>query len=174
MAGKFDPQNAQNLMEIEKQFAVKAVEQAQTYWNLLEKVQPRELKLTQIDEEIFNHTKESFPELFENDNAKLIKLDEESLKSVEGKKRWRTFIAAYEKKVQEHNFGCLIRTDANDEYGEKSTIFVTRMQFYAIEIARNRLGLNEKAHEIAKEEAIKEAAKKEKDAKAAAKKKGGK
>ncbi|KAJ2916224.1 hypothetical protein MD484_g4214, partial [Candolleomyces efflorescens] len=29
MAGKFDPNNAQNLIEIEKQFAVKAVEQAQ-------------------------------------------------------------------------------------------------------------------------------------------------
>ncbi|KAG6918283.1 hypothetical protein DXG01_015375 [Tephrocybe rancida] len=183
MAGKFDPQNAQNLMEIEKQFAVKAVEQAQTYWNLLEKVQPRELKLTQLDEEIFNHTKELFPELFENDNAKLIKLDEDFLKSEDGKKRWREFHTAYEKKVKEHNFGCLIRTDANEEYGEKSTIFVktnhagivvTRMQFYAVEIARNRLGLNDKAHEIAKEEAIKEAAKKEKEAKAASKKKGGK
>ena len=29
-------------------------------------------------------------------------------------------------------------------------------QFYVFEIARNRLGLNDKAHEIAKEEAAKE------------------
>ncbi|KAF5373438.1 hypothetical protein D9615_009493 [Tricholomella constricta] len=164
MAGKFDPQNAQNLMEIEKQFAVKAVEQAQTYWNLMEKVPPRELKLTKFDEEIFNHTIEFFPEFSENDNAKLIKLDEEWMKSEDGKKRWRTFIQMYEKKVKEHNFGCLIRTDARQEYEETNTIFVMRMQFYAIEIARNRLGLNDTAHEIAKAEAAKEAAKKEKEA----------
>ncbi|KAG5637665.1 hypothetical protein H0H81_003686 [Sphagnurus paluster] len=171
MAGKFDPQNAQNLMEIEKQFAVKAVEQAQTYWNLLEKVAPRELKLTAIDDEIYNHTIEFFPELSENDHAKLTKIDEDWMKSDDGKKRWRTFIQAYEKKVKDHNFGCLIRTDARQEYGETNTIFVTRMQFYAYEIARNRLGLNDAAHEIAKEEAAKEAAKKEKESK---KKKGGK
>jgi len=42
---------------------------------------------------------------------------------------------------------------------------VTRIQFYAYEIARNRLGLNEKAHEIAKVEAEKERVKKEKEAK---------
>ncbi|KAG5735837.1 UPF0368 protein, partial [Termitomyces sp. T112] len=173
MAGKFDPQKAQNLMEIEKQFAVKAVEQAQTYWNLLEKVSPRELKLTQHDDDIFNDFKKTFPELFENDNAKLIKLDEDFLKSEDAKKRWRAFHALYEKKVKDYNFGCLIRTDAEEEYGEKSTIFVTRMQFYAIEISRNKLGLNDKAHELAKEEAAKEAAKKEKEEKAALKKKNG-
>ncbi|KAG6889901.1 hypothetical protein C0992_003694 [Termitomyces sp. T32_za158] len=134
----------------------------------------------------------TFPELFENDNARLIKLDEDLLKSEDGKKRWRAFHALfvfsasvlldpsldtvcfrYEKKVKEHNFGCLIRTDAEEEYGEKSTIFVTRMQFYAIEISRNRLGLNDKAHEIAKEEAAKEAAKKEKEAKTASKRNNG-
>lgn len=36
-------------------------------------------------------------------------------------------------------------------------------QFYVFEIARNRLGLNDRAHEIAKEEAIKEKEKAEKD-----------
>ncbi len=35
----------------------------------------------------------------------------------------------------------------------------TRIQFYAYEIARNRLGFNDKAHEIAIEEAAKEKAK---------------
>ena len=36
-------------------------------------------------------------------------------------------------------------------------------QFYVFEIARNRLGLNDKAHEIAKEEAAKEKEKAEKE-----------
>ncbi|KAF9458254.1 polysaccharide biosynthesis-domain-containing protein [Collybia nuda] len=164
MAGKFDPQNAQNLMEIEKQFAVKAVEQAQTYWNLLEKVEPRELRLTKLDDEIFDHTMATFPEFAEASHEKLTKLDEEWMKSEDGKKRWRDFIAEYEKKIKDYNFGSLIRTDARDEYGETNTIFVTRIQFYAIEIARNRLGLNDRAHEIAMAEAAKEKAKAEKEA----------
>jgi len=159
MAGKFDPNNAQNLIEIEKQFAVKAVEQAQTYWNLLEKVHPKDLKLTKLDDEIFEHTLKTFPELADPPHDKLVKLDEDWMKSPEGKQRWRDFIESYKEKVKDYNFGCLIRTDAKSEYGEKNTIFVTRIQFYAFEIARNKLGINDRAHEIAKEEAIKEQAK---------------
>ncbi|KAJ6625071.1 DUF757-domain-containing protein [Mycena sp. CBHHK59/15] len=167
----FDPNNAQNLVEIEKQFAVKAVEQAQTYWNLLEKVAPRELRLTKLDDEIYEDTLTTFPELAEDAHAKLVKLDEEWMKSAEGKERWRKFIESYKKKIKDYNFGSLIRTDSRQEYGESNTIFVTRIQFYAIEIARNRLGLNDAAHELAKAEAAKEAAAKEKEKAAAAKKK---
>ncbi|KAK1225739.1 hypothetical protein PQX77_011300 [Marasmius sp. AFHP31] len=165
MAGRFDPNKAQNAVEIEKQFAVRAVEQAQTYWNLLEKVAPRDLKLTKLDDEIYEDTMATFPELAEPPHEKLTKLDEDWMKSPEGKEKWREFINRYEKKVQDYNFGSLIRTDAREEYGERNTIFVTRIQFYAIEISRNRLGLNDKAHEIAKAEAEKEKAEKEKEAK---------
>ncbi|KAL0945930.1 hypothetical protein HGRIS_012211 [Hohenbuehelia grisea] len=168
--GKFDPQNAQNLMEIEKQFAVKAVEQAQTYWNLLEKVEPKELKLTKLDDEIFEHVMKDFPELAEAPHDKLTKIDEDWMKTPEGKERWRKFMNTYEKKVKDYNFGSLIRTDAREEYGERNTIFVTRIQFYAFEIARNRLGLNDKAHELAKAEAEKERLEKEKAEKKKAKK----
>ncbi|KAJ3565992.1 hypothetical protein NP233_g7282 [Leucocoprinus birnbaumii] len=161
---RFDPNKAQNLLEIEKQFAVKAVEQAQTYWNLLEKVNPRELRLTKLDDEIYEHTMKTFPELAEEPYDKLIKLDEDWMKSEDGKKRWRVFIEEYKEKVKDYNFGSLIRTDAREEYGETNTIFVTRIQFYAIEISRNRLGLNDKAHEIAKAEAEKERLQKEKEA----------
>ncbi|KAI0708661.1 hypothetical protein C8Q76DRAFT_799893 [Earliella scabrosa] len=199
MAKQFDANNAQNLVEIEKQFAVKAVEHAQTYWNLLEKVPPRDLKLTKcvclphlswrvseyqpysprfsdtfpapiirppagrIDDEIFEHAMQTFPELAENEYEKVVKLDEDWMKSDEGKKRWRDFIQQYEKKVKDYNFGSLIRTDARQEYSETNTIFVTRIQFYVYEIARNRLGLNDQAHEIAKEEAAKEKEKAEKE-----------
>ncbi|TFK68166.1 DUF757-domain-containing protein [Pluteus cervinus] len=160
---QFDPNTAQNLVEIEKQFAVKAVEQAQTYWNLLEKVKPEDLRLTKLDDEIYEHTLETFPELKEDNYAKLIKLDEDWMKSKDGKERWRVFIESYKGKVTDYNFGSLIRTDAREEYGEHNTIFVTRIQFYAIEISRNKLGLNAKAHEIAIEEARKEREQKEKE-----------
>jgi len=162
----FDPNTAQNLVEIEKQFAVKAVEHAQVYWNLLEKVAPRDLKLTKLDDEIFENLSKTFPELMEPPHSKLVKLDEEWMKSPDGKTRWRNFIESYKEKVKDYNFGSLIRTDANDEYGEVNTIFVTRMQFYAIEIARNRLGLNDEAHELAIREAIKEKERKEKEKRA--------
>ncbi|KAH7911508.1 polysaccharide biosynthesis-domain-containing protein [Hygrophoropsis aurantiaca] len=169
---KFDPKTAQNLVEIEKQFAVKAVEHAQTYWNLLEKVPPRELKLSKLDDEIFEHTMTAFPEFKDAPHEGLTKLDEEWLKSADGKDRWREFIKPYENRVKDYNFGSLIRTDARLEYGETNTIFVMRMQFYAIEIARNKLGLNDGAHAIAKADAEKERAKAEKE-KAKGGKKGG-
>jgi len=162
MEGTFDPNKAQNLVEIEKQFAVKAVEHAQTYWNLLEKIPPRELKLTRYDDEIFEHTLRDFPEFATAPHASLVALDEDWMKSKEGKERWRAFINAYEKKITGFNFGSLIRTDATKEYSETNTIFVTRIQFYAIEISRNRLGLNDAAHELAKETARKEREKAEK------------
>lgn len=54
--------------------------------------------------------------------------------------------------VNDFNFGTLIRTDAGGDYTESNTLFTTRIQFYAIEIARNRLGLNERAHEESKKE----------------------
>ncbi|KAI0033016.1 polysaccharide biosynthesis-domain-containing protein [Vararia minispora EC-137] len=158
--GKFDPNKAQNHQDA--RFAVKAVEHAQTYWNLLEKVQPRELKLTAYDDEIFEHAKRDFPELFADGHEKLIRIDEDWTKSKEGKERWRNYMAEYEKKIKDYNFGSLIRTDSEKEYSEKNTIFVMRMQFYVYEIARNRLGLNDKAHEFAAEEARKEAEEKAK------------
>ena len=45
-----------------------------------------------IDDEIFEHAMKEFPELAENDYEKLIKLDEDWMKSEEGKKRWRNFM----------------------------------------------------------------------------------
>lgn len=152
----FDPNKAQNLAEIEKQFAVKAVEHAQTYWNLLEKVNPRDLKLTKQDDEIFEHFKRDFPELFVEPYDKIRKLDEDMMKSKDGKERWRKFIESYKDTIKDYNFGSLIRTDSHGEYSETNTIFTTRIQFYAYEIARNRLGLNDKAHELAKAEAEEE------------------
>ena len=72
-------------------FAVRAVEHAQTYWNLLEKVEPKNLKLTKLDDEIFDHTIRAFPELAEEGHEKVIKLDEAWMKSDDGKRRWRDF-----------------------------------------------------------------------------------
>ncbi|KAI7537042.1 hypothetical protein KC317_g18214, partial [Hortaea werneckii] len=48
----------------------------------------------------------------------------------------RNFINSYEKKIEDYNFGTMLRSNPSFEYGEKESIFAVRMQFYAIEIAR--------------------------------------
>ncbi|KAK2752555.1 hypothetical protein FQN55_006668 [Onygenales sp. PD_40] len=140
----FDPENAQNLEDMEKQFAVKAVQQMTTYWAILEKMPGSKLRLTKMDDEIYEHFMEVFPEF---DPAETI--DEDKMKSKEGKERWRSFIMPYEKKVDDYNFGTMLRSNPKFEYGEKETIFAVRMQFYAVEIARNRAGLNDWIYEQA-------------------------
>jgi len=65
------------------------------------------------------------------------------MKSPAAKELWRPFIEGYEKKVQDFNFGTLLRIKADGEYDPENTTFATRLQFFAIEIARNREGLND-------------------------------
>jgi hypothetical protein len=141
-------ETADNYEEMEKQFAVKAVHQMTTYWSILEKMPGSKLRLTRMDDQIFNHLMKDFPDF---DPAK--ELNEDEMKSKEGKERWRNFCVTYEKgenKVEDFNYGTMLRKSSTTEYGEKETIFAVRMQFYAIEIARNRAGLNDWVYEKAK------------------------
>lgn len=148
----FDPQNAPNLPEIEKQFAVRCIEQAETYWNLLGAIQPRSLKLTKFDDEIMTEFEACFPDIYNNKDGSLQIINESEMKSPEGKEAWRKYIAKFEKQIADFNFGTLIRTNSEEDYTERNTMFITRIQFYAIEICRNRKGLNDKAHFLAKKE----------------------
>ncbi|KAF2823406.1 DUF757-domain-containing protein [Ophiobolus disseminans] len=139
-----NPEETDNSEQIEQAFAVKVVQHIETYWKILEKVPGSKLRLTKFDDEIYEHFKKDFPEF----DAKAT-IDEDDMKSKEGKERWRTFINAYEKRIEDYNYGTVIRTNPKFEYGEDETIFAVRMQFYAIEIARNREGLNDWVHEKA-------------------------
>lgn len=137
----FDAEQAENLEDIERQFAVVAVEQAETYWKLLTKIPGSKLKLTPHDDEIYEAFREQFPEF--HDIEKLRCFDENEIKNPVAKERWRKFCALFEKHVEDYNFGTLLRTDCREEYGQFTTCFVVRIQFYAFEIARNRHGLND-------------------------------
>lgn len=139
-AQPFDAEQADNLEEIEMQFAVKAVEQAETYYSLLEKVKGSTLRLTKHDDDIFNQLLEDFPEYKEPKNVSVI--SEEEMKSPSGKAKWRAFCEKFNE-IADYNFGTLLRLKANEEYSQENTIFAVRIQFYAIEIARNRYGLND-------------------------------
>ncbi|MCJ1270986.1 hypothetical protein MMC22_010885 [Lobaria immixta] len=133
-----DPEQAENFEDMEKQFAVKAVQHMTTYWAILEKMRGSKLRLTRMDDEIYEHFKKDFPDFDPRET-----INEDVMKSKQGKERWRNFMMAYEKKVDDYNFGTMLRANPKFEYGEKGTIFAVRMQFYAIEISRNREGLND-------------------------------
>lgn len=140
--GQIDPDQADNFEEIEKQFAVKAVQHLETYWSLLERRRGSELRLTRIDDEILEDFKSEFPDF--DPGATIV---EDEMKSKEHKEKWRNFVNKYEKTVDDFNFGTMLRLNPKWEYGQKESIFVVRMQFYAIEIARNRAGLNDWIYE---------------------------
>lgn len=70
-------------------------------------------------------------------------LDEEKdFKSENAKVRWRKFIENFNK-LDDYNFGTLLRADASKECDPDNSIFVVRIQFLAVEIARNREGCND-------------------------------
>ncbi|KAI9931050.1 hypothetical protein ASPWEDRAFT_167000 [Aspergillus wentii DTO 134E9] len=144
MSQPFDPEKAENFEDMEKQFAVKAVEHLMTYWAILEKVPGSKLRLTKMDDQIYEHFMKEFPDF---DPAATI--NEDSMKSKAGKEKWRNWMNQYEKTVADFNFGTIIRSNPKFEYDQDTTIFGMRMQFYAIEIARNRAGLNDWVYEKA-------------------------
>ncbi|NXK69704.1 PBDC1 protein, partial [Sylvietta virens] len=67
--------------------------------------------------------------------------------------KWRPFCLRFEGVVEDFNFGTLLRLDSRREYSEENTIFATRIQFFAIEIARNREGCNDEVFSRAREPA---------------------
>ncbi|KAI8987336.1 putative polysaccharide biosynthesis protein [Mycotypha africana] len=127
----------EQLEDIEKQWAVKAMHHAETYFNLISKIDARQLRLTNIDDEILDDFEQTFPEI------NVEHLNEDDFKSKDAKEKWRKWINKYEKRVKEFNFGTLIRIDCREDYTEQNTMFGVRMQFYAVEIARNKKGLND-------------------------------
>nr|CAD7404330.1 unnamed protein product [Timema poppensis] len=100
-------------------------------------VDPKLLRLTPHDNAIYTAFREEFPDL------KLGKLTEEDLKSSEAKQKWRPFCEQFKDIIEDFSFGTLLRLDSEGEYSEENSILVSRIQFYAIELARNREGLND-------------------------------
>ncbi|XP_063787895.1 protein PBDC1 [Pseudophryne corroboree] len=122
---------------VEMVWAMKAYQHAEVYFNLISSVDPHLLKLTRSDDLIYTAFRGKFPQL------RIDVLDPEDLKSPAAKEEWRPFCMQFESQVEDFNYGTLLRLDSSKEYSEENTIFSTRIQFYAIEIARNREGYND-------------------------------
>lgn len=89
-----------------------------TYWAILEKVKGSQLRLTKMDDEIYESFMKEFPDF---DPAATI--DEDSMKSKAGKEKWRNWVNQFEKNIEDFNFGTIIRSRADREYEQHSTIF---------------------------------------------------
>uniref|UniRef100_A0A8C2FWF4 Polysaccharide biosynthesis domain containing 1 n=1 Tax=Cyprinus carpio TaxID=7962 RepID=A0A8C2FWF4_CYPCA len=129
-----------NDARLEVMWAMKAYNHAEVYYNLISSVDPKFLKLTKSDEQIYTKFREEFPDL------SIQVLDPELLKSADAKEKWRPFCNQFEGVVEDFNYGTLLRLDCQKDYTEENTVFATRIQFYAIEIARNREGYNDFVH----------------------------
>ena len=125
-----------------------------TYWSILEKVPGSQLRLTKMDNEIYESFMKEFPDFNPAET-----INEDEMKSKAGKEKWRNWINQYEGKIDDFNFGTMLRSNPKFEYEQETTIFgelracdrfprvamkieltvrdvAMRMQFYAVEIAR--------------------------------------
>uniref|UniRef100_A0A8D8DB63 Protein PBDC1 n=3 Tax=Culex pipiens TaxID=7175 RepID=A0A8D8DB63_CULPI len=121
---------------VEELWAMKAVEHAEIHFNLLCSVDPRQLHLTPYDNEIYEEFRRNFPDL----DVSVVK--EADLKSGEGKAKWRAYVEKFNR-LEDFSYGTLLRADATEEFQPDNAILVVRIQFWAIEVARNREGCND-------------------------------
>ncbi|XP_022899875.1 protein PBDC1 [Onthophagus taurus] len=127
----------ENDQSVEAMWAMKAFEHAEIYFNILCSVDPKLLKLTPLDDTIYKIFREEFPKL----DVKVI--DENKLKCPASKAKWRPFCERFKKVVEDYSLGTLMRADATKDYSKENSILVTRIQFLAIELARNKEGIND-------------------------------
>uniref|UniRef100_A0A1Q3F7L8 Polysaccharide biosynthesis domain-containing protein n=1 Tax=Culex tarsalis TaxID=7177 RepID=A0A1Q3F7L8_CULTA len=125
---------------VEELWAMKAVEHAEIHFNLLCSVDPRQLHLTPYDNEIYEEFRRQFPDL----DVSVVK--EAELKSGEGKAKWRAYVEKFNR-LEDFSYGTLLRADATEEFQPDNAILVVRIQFWAIEVARNREGHNDSLRE---------------------------
>ena len=136
MALEGDPANYVNDSELEHLWVTKAIEDAEVYINLLQSVDTKYLKLSYIDDRLYEAFSETFPEL------QVEKLSEDDLKNEDAKVKWRKFCEQFKPLIENFNFGTLLRLDSNGGYSERNSTFSYKLQFLAIEIARNRRNCN--------------------------------
>ena len=141
-----DPSAIANEPQMERDWAQRAFQHAETYLRILRITKNKaKLRLTGCDDHIFTHFAAAFPSLTDDNGRALIALTEDAIKNDSAKAEWRAFCNAYatDDRVNDYNFATLLRLDSRDEYHPENVTIVPRIQFAAIEIARNRLGCND-------------------------------
>ncbi|VDK65413.1 unnamed protein product [Anisakis simplex] len=86
-----------------------------------------------------------------NTDMNVESITEKELKG-ENKEKWFTFCDKFKDSVEEYNLGTILRMRADGAYSEANTIIVPKIIFLAIEAARNKEGVNERAKEAYRSE----------------------
>nr|CAB3264679.1 protein PBDC1 [Phallusia mammillata] len=128
-----------NSESVEHAWAYKAMGEADTHYNIITSVDPDFLTLSEQDDKIYEEFRSSFPDFDIN------MINEDEMKSAEGKKKWRTFCNKFDS-MQNFNYGCLVRINPMEDYNANNCTFATHIQYLAIEIARNREGITKKLY----------------------------
>lgn len=99
------PQQQQSLSGLDKDMAVRCVEHAQTYWNILEALPSTKVHLTRVDDELYQDFCQTFPEFNPKEGSgsttnvdPVTKINEQQVKSVELQPRWHTLATKYQNK----------------------------------------------------------------------------
>lgn len=92
--------------------------------------------MTPYEDQIYKIFRQDFPDL------KIDVLTDDDLKSPEAKLAWRQFAQKFDK-LENYSFGTLMRAESSKQFSPENALLVVRIQFLAIESARNREGLND-------------------------------
>uniref|UniRef100_A0A2I3S9W5 Polysaccharide biosynthesis domain containing 1 n=1 Tax=Pan troglodytes TaxID=9598 RepID=A0A2I3S9W5_PANTR len=112
-----------------------SMQHAEVYYKLISSVDPQFLKLTKVDDQIYSEFRKNFETL------RIDVLDPEELKSESAKEKWRPFCLKFNG-IVEDSLGYFARHFRFSGLHGGNTSFAPRIQFFAIEIARNREGYN--------------------------------
>merc|ERR1712037_808895 len=80
---------------------------------LLLAVGPARMKFSPMDDELYQSFRKEFAEF------DVVKIDEDSMKSKEGKEKWRNWVNQYKDTLKDFNFGSLLRTDPTQLFSRK-------------------------------------------------------
>ncbi|VDK74009.1 unnamed protein product [Litomosoides sigmodontis] len=126
-------------------WAIKAAERANIHMSLLLTCNTKELTMHKKFAVIYDKFREIFPEM------NVEKVTELELKG-ENKQRWFTFCEYFKEEVEDYNLATIMRIRVDGVYSESNTIIVPKIIFLAVEIARNKEGLNESCKQSFKTE----------------------
>ncbi|GFV86380.1 protein PBDC1 [Trichonephila clavipes] len=118
-------------------WAEKIIDHTKIYDNLITSVPLKDLKLTPQNDVIYDRFMEDFPD-FNLDN-----ISKNDYSSDTCMQKWKDFIRRNIELIEEPAAATLIRVDCSKGYTPKNLVMVRRLEFLALEIARNKLGLND-------------------------------
>ncbi|VDN56481.1 unnamed protein product [Dracunculus medinensis] len=132
-------ENYVNDTSVEMAWACKAVERAHIHMNLILNSDTTNLTLHKLQDSLYNEFRRLFPEM----NVETVSVSEVELKGT-NKEIWRNYCEFFKETVDEYNLGTILRIRADGAYSEENSIIVPKAIFLAIEIARNKEGINGK------------------------------